>query len=68
LLKAALLFIASLLLFAPLLFFFHAYAALYYKGQSDFSETVVPTANYRWDHSLQWCIYKEPGVPNKYYV
>ncbi|MEO9294069.1 MAG: matrixin family metalloprotease [Nitrososphaera sp.] len=59
------LFIASLL-FAPLIS--HAYAALYYKEQSDFSETTVPAANYKWDHSLQWCIYKEPGVPNKYYV
>lgn len=49
-------------------FFSHAYAASFYKEQTDFSETTVPLANYRWEHGLQWCIYKEPDVPNKYYV
>src|SRR5262245_54270744 len=54
------------MLLAPL--FSHAYAAAYYKEQTDFSETTVPVATYRWTHDLQWCIYKEPGVTNKYYV
>ena len=63
--KVLLLVIAAML-FAPL--FSHAYAAAYYKEQTDFSETTVPVANYRWTHDLQWCIYKERGVPNKYYV
>lgn len=61
-----LLFLVAAALFA--LPFSRAYATLYYKEQTDFSETTVPLANYKWNHDLQWCIYKEPGVPNKYYV
>jgi hypothetical protein len=61
-----LLFLAAAVLFAP--FVMQAQAATYYKEQTDFSETAVPVAGYRWTHDLQWCIYKEPGVPNKYYV
>ena len=62
----ALLLVAAAMLFAPL--YSHAYAATYYKEQTDFSETTVPVANYKWTHNPQWCVYKEPGVPNKYYV
>lgn len=61
-----LLFLAAAVLFAPLVM--QAQAATYYKEQTDFSETSVPVAGYRWTHDLQWCVYKEPGVPNKYYV
>lgn len=58
---AALVFIFPL--FAP------AFAATYYEEQTDFDEHSVPVAEYRWDReTLQACIFKEDGVPNKYYV
>ncbi|MEM3159756.1 MAG: matrixin family metalloprotease [Nitrososphaera sp.] len=51
------------------LFFMPAFAATYYEEQTDFDEHSVPEAGYRWDRqSLQVCISKEDGVPNKYYV
>lgn len=60
--KVLLFLVAAALLALP---FSRADAALYYKEQTDFSETTVPLANYKWNHDPQWCIYKEPGVPNK---
>lgn len=46
-----------------------AFAATYYENQIDFDESSVPVAGYKWDHeNLQACIFKEDGVPNKYYV
>lgn len=63
--KALFLFFALLMLYpiAP------TYAARYYEGQSDFSETAVPAAGYRWDReNLQACVFKEKGVSNSYYV
>jgi hypothetical protein len=60
---------------APVIFilifplFIPAYAATYYEEQSDFDEHSVPVAEYRWDRGeLQACIFKEDGIPNKYYV
>jgi hypothetical protein len=44
-------------------------AALYYSPQTNFIETTVPLANYHWKtNTIQGCIYKEPGIPNSYYV
>jgi len=58
---AAVLFIFQV--FAP------AYAATYYEDQTDFDESSVPVAGYKWDReNLQTCIFKEEGVSNKYYV
>ncbi len=50
-----------------------AAGARYYEQQQDFSESSVPKASYRWDKNndgdpLQWCVWKEKGVANKYYV
>jgi len=46
-----------------------ALAAKYYADQSNFAETSVPVANYRWNQSsIVGCIYKENGVDNSYYV
>jgi hypothetical protein len=45
-----------------------AFAAQYYQEQTDFSETAVPTSEFRWDHDIHVCVFKEDGVPNKYYV
>lgn len=46
-----------------------ATAALYYSSQTNFAENFVPGANYRWNQeSIKACIYKDPGVPNSYYV
>jgi hypothetical protein len=49
--------------------FFHAAeAALYYKQQTDYSETTVPTSGYIWGDSLHICIFKQPGIKNSYYI
>jgi hypothetical protein len=45
-----------------------ALAAQYYQEQTDFTETTVPRAEFLWDHDIHVCIFKEDGVPNKYYV
>ena len=46
-----------------------ATAARYYEEQTDFTESAIPMANYRWDHDdIEGCIYKEDGVKNSYYV
>lgn len=61
--------LAPALLFLILPLFAPAFAATYYEEQTDFAEDSVPEAGYRWDkEGLQACIYKEEGVPNKYYV
>lgn len=58
---------AALVFIFPL--FLPAFAATYYEEQTDFDEQSVPVAEYRWNReNLQACIYKEDGVPNKYYV
>lgn len=46
-----------------------AVAALYYSDQTNFDENYVQGANYNWDQrSIKGCIYKDPDVPNSYYV
>lgn len=46
-----------------------ASAALYYSDQTNFDENYVPGANYNWDQlKIRGCIYKDPDVPNSYYV
>lgn len=46
-----------------------AAAAKYYSDQTNFDETSVPLAKYRWsDDRIDSCIFKEDNVPNKYYV
>src|SRR5262245_26920496 len=46
-----------------------AMAARYYEEQSDFTENLIPVANFRWDHDdIEGCIYKEDSVKNSYYV
>jgi predicted Zn-dependent protease len=46
-----------------------ATAAKYYEEQTDFTESAIPMANYKWDHDdIEGCIYKEDGVKNSYYV
>lgn len=58
---------AALAFIFPL--FTPAFAATYYEEQTDFDEQSVPVAEYRWDMgNLQACIFKEDGIPNKYYV
>ncbi len=45
------------------------FGASYYEEQSDFSETSIPTASYRWEQGdIKGCIFKEEGVKNSYYV
>jgi len=45
------------------------FGASYYEEQSDFSETTIPTANFRWEQEdIEGCIFKEDGVKNSYYV
>jgi hypothetical protein len=58
---------------APLLVmaftFSPALAAKYYADQTNFTESSIPLADYRWNHeSVEGCIYKENGVDNSYYV
>jgi hypothetical protein len=61
--------LAPALVFLVLPLFVPAFAATYYEEQTDFAEDSVPEAGYRWDkEDLQACIYKDDGVPNKYYV
>ena len=46
-----------------------AVAASYYSPQTNFAERSVPEASYSWDRrSVEGCIYKDPEVPNSYYV
>jgi hypothetical protein len=66
-LKASTFAIASVLMLTAN--FFPALAANYYEEQTNFSETSVPMADYRWDQDdIEGCIYKEDGVKNSYYV
>lgn len=49
--------------------FSQVFAARYYEEQTDFSETSIPMADYRWEQKdIEGCIYKEDGVDNSYYV
>ena len=49
--------------------FYPALAAKYYADQTNFIETSVPLANYRWNQdSIESCIYKESSMGNSYYV
>jgi hypothetical protein len=49
--------------------FIPAIADIYYKQQTNFDETSVPMANYRWTKdNIQGCIYMENTVPDPYYV
>jgi hypothetical protein len=58
---------AALVFIFPL--FLPVFAPTYYEEQTDFDERSVPVAEYRLDReNLQACVYKEGGVPNKYYV
>jgi len=58
--------VAALLLVAN---FSPALAARYYADQTDFTESSVPIAKYRWDQArIEGCIYKEDGIDNSYYV
>lgn len=46
-----------------------ALAAKYYAEQTNFTESSVPVARYRWDQdTLEGCIYKEESIENSYYV
>lgn len=46
-----------------------ALGATYYADQTDFTESSIPLASYRWDRNdIEGCIYKEDGVDNSYYV
>jgi len=46
-----------------------ALSARYYQEQTNFTETSVPLADYKWNQdSIQGCIYKESAVGNSYYV
>ncbi|AIC14994.1 Matrixin [Candidatus Nitrososphaera evergladensis SR1] len=62
----AFLFIATLL--SLVLFLPSASAVQYYKEQTDFTETKVPTSGFTWSDSLHVCIFKQAGVPNSYYA
>ncbi|MEW6605149.1 MAG: hypothetical protein AB1351_10755, partial [Thermoproteota archaeon] len=65
--KATLFVIAAVFIVAAN--FFPARAASYYEEQTDFSETSVPMADYRWDQDdINGCIYKEDEVKNSHYV
>jgi hypothetical protein len=49
--------------------FYTAVGARYYADQTDFTESSIPTAMYRWDQArIEGCIYKEDGIDNSYYV
>src|SRR5712692_6621896 len=44
-------------------------ATEYYVPQINFAEKTVPIAKYHWHFDrIDGCIYKEPGIPNSYYV
>ena len=61
--------VAASLIFTIALNFNAAIAAMHYKQQSNFAETTVPMANYKWTKdNIQGCIYKENTVPDSYYV
>lgn len=67
--NAALLAALALALSILLLFSLPSvFAAQYYEEQTDFTETTVPKSEFLWDHDIHMCVYKEDGVPNKYYV
>ena len=59
----AIAFLSSALYISPVV------AALYYSEQTNYDENTVPLANYEWNQrNIKGCIYKDPGVPNSYYV
>lgn len=59
----------ALTLFSAAMYVSPASAAIYYSDQTNFDETTVPGSTYSWNKSsIRGCIYKDPDVPNSYYI